>query len=452
MPKVKPEVRWDQQISNNNKNENLILLTFKFNQLRVLPEVDIIDTTTFSKLLVTSHTKSQYDITLEIELFDKVKTFGYITEKTLDGFHLILHKNTAILWPRLTKAKKMPVDYHLIYGNQGNSLSHFQHLQQPTTLPQVGCKKCAERASKFPLLSLPSHILIRVIKHVDEKNILPLSRASRLLNSLCDPIIWHNFTIPIIRYDQEVYKKTRRIVEVDRLLKFLTSEKARKYIKSFVTNNDNPRTLNWCRGRLQIPSKGFHTFVNAQIDALVDISKAVSELPNLISLKLDMRMEISPGYRVGLTNTDYFKLNRKTMAEDTLQSIPTSSSIGELSIECSQFLTFSSIFQDISKLSSVEQLNVKTLGEMMPNLDKLTFTYVGRTIEDDELYYDYWKAFSDLKCNELVMRYYPQIPDSKVFDYKVDGGVERVYLRNVAGKFRLFTTVSTNYSVTTFPM
>ncbi|TIC09291.1 hypothetical protein E3Q14_03472 [Wallemia mellicola] len=397
MPKVKPEVRWDQQISNGNKNENLILLTFKFNQLRVLPEVDIIDTTTFSKLLVTSHMKSQYDITLAIELFDKVKTFGYITEKTLDGFHLILHKNTAILWPRLTKAKKMPVDYHLIYGDQGNSLSHFQHLQQPTTLPQVGCKKCAERASKFPLLSLPSHILIRLIKHVDEKNILSL-------------------------YDQEVYKKTRRIVEVDRLLKFLTSEKARKYI----------RTLNWCRGRLQIPSKGFHTFVNAQIDALVDISKAVSELPNLISLKLDMRMEISPGYRVGLTNTDYFKLNRKTMAEDTLQSIPTSSSIGELSIECSQFLTFSSIFQDVSNLSSVEQLNVKTLGEMMPNLDKLTFTYVGRTIEDDELYYDYWKAFSDLKCNELVMRYYPQIPDSKVFDYKVDGGVERVYLRNVA--------------------
>lgn len=192
--------------------------------------------------------------------------------------------------------------------------------------------------------------------------------------------------------------------------------------------------------------------MNAQIDALVDISKAVSELPNLISLKLDMRMEISPGYRVGLTNTDYFKLNRKTMAEDTLQSIPTSSSIGELSIECSQFLTFSSIFQDISKLSSVEQLNVKTLGEMMPNLDKLTFTYVGRTIEDDELYDDYWQAFSDLKCNELVMCYYQQIPDSKSFDYKVDDGTERVYLKDFEGEFRLFTTVVTNYSLTMFPM
>lgn len=88
----------------------------------------------------------------------------------------------------------------------------------------------------------------------------------------------------------------------------------------------------------------------------------------------------------------------------------------------------------------------------MPNLDKLTFTYVGRTIEDDELYDDYWQAFSDLKCNELVMCYYPQIPDSKLFDYKVDDGTERVYFKDFEGEFRLFTTVVTNYSLTMFPM
>lgn len=187
--------------------------------------------------------------------------------------------------------------------------------------------------------------------------------------------------------------------------------------EQFCNDNNNLRTLNWCRGRLQIPSKGFHAFVNAQIDALVDISKAVSELPNLISLKLDMRMEISPGYRAGLTNTDYFKLDRKTMPEDTLKTIPMSSSIGELSIECSQFFTFNSIFQDMSNISSLEQLNVKRLGEMMPNLNKLTFSFVGRTTEDEELFEGYRHAFRDLKCNELIMCYYSQILASKAFDY-----------------------------------
>lgn len=111
----------------------------------MLPEVDIVDTTTFSKLLVMSHTKTQFDISLKIELFDKVKTFDYIAEKTSDGFHLILHKDTAIPWSRLTKAKKMPVDYHLIYGDQGNSLSHFKHLQSTSILPQVGCKKVSQK-------------------------------------------------------------------------------------------------------------------------------------------------------------------------------------------------------------------------------------------------------------------------------------------------------------------
>lgn len=140
MPKVKAEVRWDQQTSQTDASANRIFLTLKFNQVRVLPEVDIVETAAFTKVFIMSHMNSQYDVSLEIPLYGKVRTL-YICEKTPDGFHLILTKSDHVEWPRLTRAKKMPVEYHLVCGNDGSSLSHFQHVQSPSIIPEVGCKQ-----------------------------------------------------------------------------------------------------------------------------------------------------------------------------------------------------------------------------------------------------------------------------------------------------------------------
>lgn len=152
-------------------------------------------------------------------------------------------------------------------------------------------------------------------------------------------------------------------------------------------------------------------------------------------------MEISPGYRCGLTNGDYTKLNRPTFAEDALRMIPSSSTLKRLTIECSQFLTFNSIFQDMSTISSLDDFNLSKLAEIFPGLDYLKFVYVGRSDEDDELFNEYDKAFMGLPYEEIVMVYAPQVSESKTFEYRSNNQSRRTYARDDNGELALVSSL-----------
>lgn len=91
--------------------------------------------------------------------------------------------------------------------------------------------QCAERKDKFPLMALPPHLMKRVAQFVPHEYIPPLSNACRRLNSICEPILWHTFTIPCMKHDHEAYKRTGKIEEIWRLVQLLKSDKAKKHIR-----------------------------------------------------------------------------------------------------------------------------------------------------------------------------------------------------------------------------